>query len=152
MGDLASGEIKAPITAGDWAVLQMLEVDAAARTITFLGANREAGDPYFHYLYRVDIDGGEPQLLSPEPAHHEISPAPSGRFFLDSYSTPTTPPITVLRSATGEVLLTLADTSTDRLRDAGWVAPEPFVTKARDRLTDIHGLLYRPSTFDESLQ
>jgi dipeptidyl aminopeptidase/acylaminoacyl peptidase len=58
----------------------------------------------------------------------------------------------VLRSATGEVLLTLADTSTDRLRDAGWVAPEPFVTKARDRLTDIHGLLYRPSTFDESLQ
>ena len=152
LGDLASGEIKAPITAGDWAVLQMLEVDAAARTITFLGANREAGDPYFHYLYRVDIDGGEPQLLSPEPAHHEISPAPSGRFFLDSYSTPTTPPITVLRSATGEVLLTLADTSTDRLRDAGWVAPEPFVTKARDRLTDIHGLLYRPSTFDESLQ
>jgi dipeptidyl aminopeptidase/acylaminoacyl peptidase len=152
LGDLASGEIKAPITAGNWAVLQMLEVDPAARTITFLGSNKEAGDPYFQYLYLVGIDGGEPQLLSPEPAHHEISPAPSGRFFLDSYSTPTTPPVTVLRSATGEVLLTLANTSTERLIDAGWVAPEPFVTKARDRLTDIHGLLYRPSNFDESLQ
>ena len=151
LGDLATGEIKAPITSGNWAVLQMLRVDEDTRTITFIGSNREAVDPYFQSLYRVSIDGGEPELLTPEPAHHDLSLAPSGGFVLDSYSIPTTPPISVLRRANGEVLLTLAETSLDRLLAAGWVAPEPFVTKARDGLTTIHGLLYKPSNFDESL-
>jgi dipeptidyl aminopeptidase/acylaminoacyl peptidase len=42
----------------------------------------------------------------------------------------------------------LASPQLDGLRAAGWVAPEPFVTKARDGQTAIHGLLYKPSRFD----
>ena len=150
LGDLASGEIKRQITEGSWAVLQLLEVDEAAREVTFIGSNREAGDPYFHYLYRVVLDGGEPQLLTPEPAHHEVSLAPSKQLVLDTYSTPITPPVSVLRNDQGEVVMTLAQTTSDALVAAGWVAPEPFVTQARDGATDIHGLLYKPSNFDAS--
>ena len=150
LGDLASGEIKRQITEGSWAVLQLLEVDEAAREVTFIGSNREAGDPYFHYLYRVALDGAEPQLLTPEPAHHEVSLAPSKQLVLDTYSTPTTPPVSVLRNDQGEVVMTLAQTTSDALVAAGWVAPEPFVTQARDGATDIHGLLYKPSNFDAS--
>lgn len=150
LGDLASGEIKRQITEGSWAVLQLLEVDEAAREVTFIGSNREAGDPYFHYLYRVALDGGEPQLLTPEPAHHEVSLAPSKQLVLDTYSTPTTPPVSVLRNDQGEVVMTLAQTTSDALVAAGWAAPEPFVTQARDGATDIHGLLYKPSNFDAS--
>ena len=150
LGDLASGEIKRQITEGSWAVLQLLEVDEAAREVTFIGSNREAGDPYFHYLYRVALDGAEPQLLTPEPAHHEVSLAPSKQLVLDTYSTPTTPPVSVLRNDQGEVVMTLAQTTSDALVAAGWVAPKPFVTQARDGATDIHGLLYKPSNFDAS--
>ena len=150
LGDLASGEIKRQITEGSWAVLQLLEVDEAAREVTFIGSNREAGDPYFHYLYRVALDGAEPQLLTPEPAHHEVSLAPSKQLALDTYSTPTTPPVSVLRNDQGEVVMTLAQATSDGLVAAGWVAPEPFVTQARDGATDIHGLLYKPSNFDAS--
>lgn len=150
LGDLASGEIKRQITEGSWAVLQLLEVDEAAREVTFIGSNREAGDPYFHYLYRVALDGAEPQLLTPEPAHHEVSLAPSKQLVLDTYSTPTTPPVSVLRNDQGEVVMTLAQTTSDALVAAGWAAPEPFVTQARDGATDIHGLLYKPSNFDAS--
>lgn len=150
LGDLASGEIKRQITEGSWAVLQLLEVDEAAREVTFIGSNREAGDPYFHYLYRVALDGAEPQLLTPEPAHHEVSLAPSKQLVLDTYSTPTTPPVSVLRNDQGAVVMTLAQTTSDALVAAGWVAPEPFVTQARDGATDIHGLLYKPSNFDAS--
>ena len=56
----------------------------------------------------------------------------------------------MLRNSEGEVLMMLVQTSTEPLAAAGWVAPEPFVTKARDGVTDIHGLLYKPSTFDAS--
>ena len=150
LGDLASGEIKRQITEGSCAVLQLLEVDEAAREVTFIGSNREAGDPYFHYLYRVALDGAEPQLLTPEPAHHEVSLAPSKQLVLDTYSTPTTPPVSALRNDQGEVVMTLAQTTSDALVAAGWVAPEPFVTQARDGATDIHGLLYKPSNFDAS--
>lgn len=150
LGDLASGEIKRQITEGSWAVLQLMEVDEAAREVTFIGSNREAGDPYFHYLYRVALDGGEPQLLTPEPAHHEVSLAPSKQLVLDSYSTPTTPPVSVLRNDQGEVVMTLAQTTSDALVAAGWLAPEHFVTQARDGVTDIHGLLYKPSNLDAS--
>jgi translation elongation factor P/translation initiation factor 5A len=41
LGDLASGEIKRQITEGSCAVLQLLEVDEAAREVTFIGSNRE---------------------------------------------------------------------------------------------------------------
>lgn len=150
LGDLTSGEIKRQITQGSWAVLQLVEVDEAAREVTFIGSNREAGDPYFHYLYRVPLDGGEPQLLTPEPAHHALSMAPSKQLLLDTYSTPTTPPISVLRNKQGEVVMTLAQTTTQALAGAGWVAPEPFVTQARDGVTAIHGLLYKPSNFEAS--
>ena len=32
----------------------------------------------------------------------------------------------------------------------GWRPPEPFVVKARDGETDLHGLMYRPRDFDAS--
>ncbi len=150
LGDLGSGEIKRQLTSGDWAVLQVLAIDEQARQVTFIGSNREESDPYFQYLYRVSLDGGEPTLLTPELAHHELSLSPSESLILDSYSTPTLPPVSVLRNAEGQVLMELARPSLDSLITAGWVAPEPFITKARDRLTDIYGLLYKPSNFDAS--
>jgi dipeptidyl aminopeptidase/acylaminoacyl peptidase len=34
------------------------------------------------------------------------------------------------------------------LRRTGWLLPESFVAKGRDGRTDIHGLIYRPTSFD----
>ena len=34
------------------------------------------------------------------------------------------------------------------MRKTGWQPPEPFVAKGRDGSTDIHGVIYRPTTFD----
>jgi dipeptidyl aminopeptidase/acylaminoacyl peptidase len=44
------------------------------------------------------------------------------------------------------VKLEAADMS--RLVAAGWKAPIPFVTKARDGATDLHGLMYTPTGLD----
>lgn len=148
LGDLASGKIKRQISSGEWAVQQVLSVDRGTRQVLFMGANREPGDPYFQSLYRLSLDDGEPVLLTPESAHHRVDFAQSERYFLDTYSTPTTAPVSVIRSAEGELVMQLASPQLDGLRAAGWVAPEPFVTKARDGQTAIHGLLYKPSRFD----
>ncbi len=148
--DLETGALKHQITKGDWNVLQVRRIDKADRTMYFTGSGREGGDPYFEYFYRVGLDGGEPELLTPGAAHHTVMLSPSGEYFLDDYSTPTTPPVAVVRRADGAHAVTLEKADISRLEAAGWQPPIPFTVKARDGATDLYGLMYRPTTFDES--
>ena len=148
--DLQSGELKRQITEGSWAVLQIQQVDLENELIYFLGSNRESGDPYFQYLYRINFDGSDLINLTPETANHQISWSESAQYFTDVYSTPNTAPVSVVRNTAGETQLILEETDIDSLIDSGWVAPIPFSVKARDQITDLYGLLYKPSNFDET--
>lgn len=150
--DLETGRLKRQVTSGDWNVLRVLRVDEDERTVTFVGNEREPGDPYFRYLYRVGLDGGEPVLLTPDSADHDVSLSPSGEYFVDRRSTPTTPPVTVLRDARdGREILELERADVSRLLAAGWRPPVPFSVKARDGETDLYGLMFRPTDFDPSM-
>lgn len=147
--DLATGRLKHRVTSGPWNVLQVLRVDPSSRTVWFIGNGREPGDPYFQYLYRVRLDGTGLELLTPDSANHQIALSPSGRWFIDAASTPATPPVTVLRDAAGRKVLELERADITRLVEAGWQPPVPFTVKARDGVTDLYGLLYRPTWMDE---
>ena len=125
-------------------------MDKTTRTMYFTGSGREGGDPYFEYFYRVGMDGGEPELLTPGAAHHTVTLSPSGEYFLDNYSTPTTPPVAVVRRVDGAHAVTLEEADISRLEAAGWQPPIPFTVKARDGATDLYGLMYTPTNFDES--
>lgn len=146
--DLKSGELKRQITSGDWRVLDLQFVDEENRTLYFTGSNREEGNPYYHYLYKINMDGSGLKNLTPEPMHHQISWSNSRDYFLDTYSTPDTPPVSVIRNLEGEVVMQLEEGDISRLKDSGWVAPEPFSVKARDGKTDLYGLMYKPTDFD----
>ena len=126
-----------------------MEIDESDRTITFLGNARERGDPYFQYLYRVGLDGGGVELLTPDSANHSVSLSPDGKYVVDTYSTPVIPPVTVLRDREdGRSLLTIEEADISRLQESGWQPPMPFSVKARDGETDLYGLLFRPMNFD----
>jgi len=88
--------------------------------------------------------------LTPENANHAVTWSDSKKYFSDSYSTPTTPPVTVIRNLNGEVVMELEKGDMTKLVESGWVAPIPFSVKARDGKTDLYGLMYKPSNFDES--
>jgi dipeptidyl aminopeptidase/acylaminoacyl peptidase len=148
--DLRTGRLESRITSGDWNVLQLRRIDEERRTLYFTGAGREPGDPYFQYLYSVRMDGADLRLLTPEKANHTVTLSPSGRYFVDSYSTPVDPPVTVLRDADGRTLLTLEEADISRLVADGWQPPIPIEVKARDGETDLYGLMYRPTSFDPS--
>ena len=150
--DLATGRLKHPITTGEGPVLDIVRIDETSRTLWFMGAGREPGrDPYFQHLYRVSLDGGEPRLLTPENANHSITVSPDGRFFVDTWSTPDSPPVTVVRELDdGDRVMTLEEADISRLRATGWTPPIPFTVKARDGVTDLHGLMYRPTDFDST--
>ena len=148
--DLATGKRKRAVTTGSGNVTQVLRVDDATRTLWFRGVGRETGiDPYYQQFYKVNLDGGAPVLLTPEPADHSITLSPDGAWFVDSYSTPATPPVTVLRSSSdGSIKSEIARADISRLRAIGWMPPESITVKARDGKTDLYGLLFKPTSFD----
>jgi dipeptidyl aminopeptidase/acylaminoacyl peptidase len=147
--DLASGKLKNQITSGEFVVTELLRVDEQARQLYFLADGRERGrDPYFNHLYRVGFDGTGLTLLTPEDGNHEVTFSPSGRYFVDSYSKPDVPPVTVLRAADGKLLAMIEKADISKLQAAGWKPPEPVVVKARDGKTDLYGLLFKPTNLD----
>ncbi len=146
--DAATGQLKNQITRGEWNVTQVLGVDQKARVLYFRGVGREAGnDPYYSMYYRVNFDGSNLQLLTPERADHVITPSPDNRFFVDTYSTPVEPQITVLRDATGQTVVDVAREDITRLKATGWIPPVQIEVKARDGVTDLYGFLFRPTDF-----
>jgi len=148
--DLTTGDLKHQITDGEWVVLQIRHIDHQQRMLYFTGSGREDGDPYYHYLYRVHIDGGEVQLLTPEPAHHVISFSPSKKYIIDSWSQPDIPQQHALRNLDGGIAVDLGKADISKLLGTGWQPPEPFTVKARDDQTDLYGLIYKPMNFDSS--
>jgi len=145
----ADGTLLNRITSGPWNVLDLLHVDEDEGWIYFTAVGREEGrNPYYRHLYRVRVDGSRLTLLTPENADHTVQPAPSGRYFLDTYSTVDTAPVTVLRARDGRVVLTVETADLSDLLATGYPFPEPFVVKARDGETDLYGLMYLPSHFD----
>src|SRR5207249_1978314 len=115
----------------------------------FTGVGREKSrDPYFNHFYRIGFDGKHLSLLTPEDANHDITLSKSGRFFVDSYSKPDVPPVAVLRDSEGKLLSTLEKADISRLLATGWKPPMPFVVKARDGVTDLYGLRFKPANFE----
>jgi dipeptidyl-peptidase 4 len=144
--DLGSGALKRQVTTGAWNVADVAHVDAQGRAAYITGVGREAGrHPYYQHLYRVGLDGTAPTLLTPEDANHSISLAPDRRHFVNTFSTPTTPPVTVLRAIDGQVVMELERADASRLLATGWQPPTPITVKARDGTTDLFGLMFTPT-------
>jgi dipeptidyl-peptidase-4 len=149
--DLTSGTLKNRITSGEGNVTHLVRVDEQARQIWFTMNGHEPGrDPYFEHLYRVGFNGKGLTLLTPEVANHHVSVSPDGKYFTDTYSTPDTPPVTVLRDAAGKLVLSLERADISRLTASGWRPPIPVKAKARDGQTDIYGLMYVPASLDST--
>jgi dipeptidyl-peptidase 4 len=147
--DLTTGQLKNQITHGPGNVTQVLYVDEKARTIYFVGVGKEADrDPYFQHFYSVRFDGTGLKLLTPENADHTVRVSPDGRYFVDSYSTPTQPRTTVVRSSDGKAVMEVAKQDISKLLAYGWVPPTPIKVKARDGKTDLYGLMFKPTHFD----
>ena len=120
--DLRTGKLINQITSGQWLVRDVLHVDKSKREIYFTGGGREDGNPYHIYLYKVNFDGSDLKLLTPEKGTHSINPSPNWDFFTTTYSTTTNPPITVLKDNEGNTLKTLAESDITELKENNWQA------------------------------
>ena len=152
--DRQKGKLVRQVTKGDFYVRNILHVDEKEQTIYFSangwsGKGRESEDPYFIHYYKVKFDGRSLTCLTPEEGNHEATFTGDMRYLIDTYSTVTQPPVTLLRSGSdGSIIKKLEQADISDLKAQGWQAPEVFVAKGRDGVTDMWGLIQRPSDFD----
>jgi len=145
------GRLKNRITSGAWTFGDLLYVDEATDRIWFTARGREAGRiPMFRNLYSVNLDGSGLTLLGGEDGDHTVRATPNGEFFVDAYSRPDVPPVSVLRDRTGRVVMELEEADVSRLVEIGWSPPRVFDFKARDGVTTLYGLMHLPSDFDST--
>lgn len=149
--DSETGNLKHQITKGDFVVTRLREVDEKNRVLYFEANGREPGrDPYFTHFYRVDFSGKNLKLLTPENANHSVSISPDRKYFIDSYSQPDVPPVTVVRDMKGKLMSKLEETDISRLEATGWKPPQPVTVKSADGRWDLYGLMFTPTNLDES--
>lgn len=166
--DLNTGELKHPITQGNWRVRDILHIDTTRRELLIQTTCREDGkNPYYRDICRVNIDTGElTTLVSSDDEYlvHILSRkvirltdqgysleetngvAPSGRYVVTTRTRADQVPTSLLFNAEGERLLELETADISGL-PAGWQWPEPVKLLAADGHTDIYGVVFRPSNF-----
>jgi len=148
--DAHTGRVKNQITRGEWVVRSVVRVDREKRQILFQAGGIHPGqDPYYVHYARINFDGTGLTVLTEGDGTHTIEFSPDRQYFIDRWSRVNLPPITELRRASdGKLVCKLEEADAARLFATGWRAPEPFVAKGRDGVTDIYGIIHRPKNFD----
>ncbi len=137
-------------TAADAPAMELPMVPSLQFGEAWWGGREPGRDPYLLHLYSIGFDGYDLTLLTPEPIQHEVTLSAGGGWVVDRMSRPDVAPVTVARSLDGKIVLPLEQAEVTRLLATGWKWPEPFVAKAADGVTDVYGILYKPSNFDST--
>ena len=146
-----AGKLKRQLTSGAWRAERIVEIDSTKGLMYVAGVGRESGEnPYYTHLYRVGLDGTGFALLDPGEALHNSALSPNKKWIVDNASRIDMIPTSVIRDATGKVVMDLEKMDVSRLQEIGWKPPMRFVTKAADGVTDIYGNLWKPFDFDST--
>lgn len=148
--DSKTGTIKNRITDGEYVVRGIDYVDEKNRKLIFhaCGFDKDE-DPYYIKYYSINFDGTDLKQLTPENGNHKVKFSEDYSYFVDSWSRVDTPPISVLRTTNdGSIILNLESADISELKSNGWRAAEQFKAKGRDGVTDIYGIIIRPTDFD----
>ena len=148
--DLSTKKLKNKITSGNWLVRKIMHIYNDKREIIFTAGGKEKGNPYHVYLYKVNFDGNNLTCLTPETGTHSINPSPNWTYFVTTYSTTNIAPKSILKNRNGKTLFQLSSSNTDELKKNGWQEPIEFNVKARDEKTDLYGLLFLPSNYEDN--
>lgn len=134
-------------TSGQWAVTDLLGFDTATGYVYF-HAHSDPARPYDVHVGRVRMDGTGLEQLTEAPGVHSAALSPSRRFFLDTCTSMTSPPVVSVRRCDGEKVATIAEPAIDAPAGIRWEPPAEFQVTAADGETSLHGQLYLPRDFD----
>ncbi|HSB10108.1 MAG TPA: DPP IV N-terminal domain-containing protein [Blastocatellia bacterium] len=141
-----SGKLIAPLTNHQFEVGAIVKVDEDASVLYYMARD---GDNHMKLqLHRVGLDGKGDKRLTDPAFNHTVNVAPDNQHFIDVAQTHDTPPATRLMDGEGKMVAELARSDTSKFDQLGLKRVELIKYKAADGVTELHGLLHFPSSFD----
>ncbi len=139
------GRLLNPLTHGSAAVTDVVRIDEEAGLLYYTAYDPDAALDV--HLHRVRLDGTDQRRLTRAPGHHTVRFSPDGAWFITQHEAIDRPPTTVLHSADGTRVATLAQSEPERVETLGYPPAELFTFEADDG-TELYGWLHRPRGFD----
>ena len=144
--DLAGGT-PVPLTKNEFDADKVVRLDEARGELDYLA--HDGDNPMKLQLHRARLDGTGDRRLTDPAWHHAVDVAPDGRTFVDVAQAHDQPPRTrAVDAETGAVLATLAESDLSKFDSLGLKRVELFTFKAADGVTDLHGILHKPSNYE----
>ena len=141
-----SGKLLTTVTDHDFEVANILQVDEDAGALYYMA--RDGDNHMKMQLHRVGLDGSGDVRLTDPAFNHSVTLSPDGRYFVDVAQTHDVPPTTRLLDSKGTVVEELATSDMSRFEELGLKKVEMFTFTGADGVTQLHGMLHKPSNFD----
>ncbi len=140
------GSLIRQITMGNWEVTSMVGVDEKAKKIYFISTEVS---PLERNFYVIGLDGKGKKSLSPAKGTHTINMSPDHRFYIDYYSTASSPLTITLNEASGKQIKLLEDNERLKSSLASFsLGEKEFFTFPTVDGTSLNGYLIKPKDFD----
>jgi len=151
----AEGNLINQVTKGDWAVASstgsvswvrgaIIAVDEQKEIVYFTAQEK---DPKEKHLYKAKFDGTGFAKLSEGNFTHRVSFSYDSKFYFDSYSNITTPPVLSLFNNEGKIIKQLASFDSQKLSSINLQKPEIFSIPARDGFS-LPAEIMKPENFN----
>lgn len=141
-----TGKLLATITRHPFEVGQVVSIDERSNTLYYTA---RSGDNHMKLqLHRVSLNGKNDRRLTDPALNNSVAAAPGAGQFVVVSQTHDQPPVTRLIDGNGKVLAELAKSDPARYQELRLQPVELFTFKAADGVTDLHGMLHKPSNFD----
>ena len=141
----AGGNLIKQITKGEFEVKSFIGWDK--KTNTYYYSSNE-GSPLRTAIYKIDAKGRKTKLSSREGTNQAIF-SKSMKYFINTFSNISTPPLITINDNTGKELITLVDNQ--RLKDkvASMTLPsKEFFTFKTSEGVELNGWMIKPANFD----
>ena len=142
------GTLLSTLTRHAFEVANVVKLDEKSGQLWYLA--RDGDNHMKMQLHRVGLDGKNDKRLTDPTLNHAVSLSPDGKWFVDVAQTHDIAPVTRLFDSNGKMVAELARSDLTKFEQLGLKTAELYTYKAADGVTDLHGLLYKPSTFDPS--
>jgi dipeptidyl-peptidase-4 len=132
------GRLIRQLTSGEWPAEAIVELDERGGQLYFVGWRTS---PLERHLFRVSLEGGEPEQLTSEPGTHGVVIAPDFSSFVDVWDNREHPPSITMRNMQGAPLHVIHEAAPNEL---DLPAPELHRFRTSDGV-ELHAAVYRPA-------